>query len=438
MNPAPTPLYAFHSYLLTPHSFQVLTMPQTPKLSPQQKVALVEKIKAGEISRQAAAQSVGVSNTTVRQWLRIYESEGADGLAPREKSRHLTAEEKQAAVAEYLAGGVSLFDVCKKYGIRSPQNLQKLVEKAQAGGELRGYHGASRHRGGAYTTAADREKIVRECLANGCDYGATALKYNVDYKALVHWVGQYRAGAALHDARHSSEGTSRARGRARAVPPMQRMVMVLDCLENRKNYGAMAQKYAIAYHQIYRWVQRYLQDGWLGMKKKGGGGDIVTPEKYKDFIFTFDFQMTKGANSGVKYYFDETLNGGTCEEYQVLENAHPDSKRGKDGNRKCASLYDLIPAHADKVLKGAGAWNSGKIVAKGKTVEHWLNGQKVLSYERGSEDFRARVAASKYAKRGKDAAGAEQPWGEIPEGRILLQDHGDSYAAFCNLKIKRL
>ena len=80
-------------------------MPQTPKLSPQQKVALVEKIKAGEISRQAAAQSVGVSNTTVRQWLRIYESEGADGLAPREKSRHLTAEEKQAAVAEYLAGG---------------------------------------------------------------------------------------------------------------------------------------------------------------------------------------------------------------------------------------------------------------------------------------------------------------------------------------------
>ena len=112
-------------------------MPQTPKLSPQQKVALVEKIKAGEISRQAAAQSVGVSNTTVRQWLRIYESEGADGLAPREKSRHLTAEEKQAAVAEYLAGGGSLFDVCKKYGIRSPQNLQKLVEKAQAGGELR-------------------------------------------------------------------------------------------------------------------------------------------------------------------------------------------------------------------------------------------------------------------------------------------------------------
>ena len=96
-------------------------MPQTPKLSPQQKAALVEKIKAGEISRQAAAQSVGVSNTTVRQWLRIYESEGADGLAPREKSRHLTAEEKQAAVAEYLAGGAA-----DSFSLRAKSRLRRL------------------------------------------------------------------------------------------------------------------------------------------------------------------------------------------------------------------------------------------------------------------------------------------------------------------------
>ena len=69
----------------------------------------------------------------------------------------------------------------------------------------------------------------------------------------------------------------RAKGRARTVPPMQRMVMVLDCLENRKNYGAMAQKYAIAYHQIYRWVQRYLQDGWLGMNDRRGPADDPDP-----------------------------------------------------------------------------------------------------------------------------------------------------------------
>ncbi len=122
-------------------------MPQTPKLSPQQKVALVEKIKAGEISRQAAAQSVGVSNTTVRQWLRIYEAEGPGGLTPREKSRHLTAEEKQAAVADYLAGEGRCLKSAKKYGIRSPQNLEKWWRPPNRGGALRGYHGASRHRG---------------------------------------------------------------------------------------------------------------------------------------------------------------------------------------------------------------------------------------------------------------------------------------------------
>lgn len=87
-----------------------------------------------------------------------------------------------------------------------------------------------------------------------------------------------RLAGALHDSRHSSEGTRRAKGRARAVAPMQRLVIVLDCLENRKNYGAMAQKYAVAYHQVYRWVQRYLQDGWLGMNDRRGPADDPGPE----------------------------------------------------------------------------------------------------------------------------------------------------------------
>ena len=99
-------------------------------------------------------------------------------------------------------------------------------------------------------------------------------------KALVNWVGRYRAHgpAALHDSRHSSEGTRRAKGRVRAVAPMRRRVIVLDCLENQKNYGAMAQKYAVAYHQVYRWVQRYLQDGWLGMNDRRGPADDPGPE----------------------------------------------------------------------------------------------------------------------------------------------------------------
>ena len=173
--------------------------------------------------------------------------------------------------------------------------------------------------------------------------------------------------------------------------------------------------------------------------KLGGGGDIVTVAKYRDFAFKFDFRMTKKANSGVKYYYDENQNNGTCEEYQVLENGHPDYEKGKDGNRKVAALYDLYPAPlAEKAVRPAGKWNTGMIVAKGAKVEHWLNGVKVLEYERGSEGFRSTVDGSKYKTWGVSADGKAQRWGEVAEGRILLQDHSDSSVSFCNLKIKEL
>ena len=171
----------------------------------------------------------------------------------------------------------------------------------------------------------------------------------------------------------------------------------------------------------------------------GGGGSIVTVKKYRDFCFKFDFRLTEAANSGIKYFYDETVNnGGTCEEYQVLDPEHPDSTKGKDGNRRVASLYDLLPAHAERIVKPTGHWNSGMIVAKGSHVEHWLNGVKVLEYERGSAAFRKAVAASKYATWGKDRDGKPQPWGEVPVGRIHIQDHSDSTAYFCNLKVKEL
>ena len=96
------------------------------------------------------------------------------------------------------------------------------------------------------------------------------------------------------------------------------------------------------------------------------------------------------------------------EEYQILENGHPDSVKGMDDNRKAASLYDLIPAHADSILKGPGEWNIGMIVSKGAHVEHWLNGVKVVEYERGS----ARAEFSVVSER--------CPW-NIPSFRMAVQ-----------------
>ena len=173
--------------------------------------------------------------------------------------------------------------------------------------------------------------------------------------------------------------------------------------------------------------------------KLGGGGDIVTVGKFRDFEFSFDFRLTKAANSGVKYYFDEKTDKASCEEYQILEDGHPDSDKGRDGNRRVAALYDLYPAKdAGKALRPLGRWNTGRIVAKGAHVEHWLNGVKVLEYERGSAAFREAVAKSKYAKWGAGADGKPRAWGENAEGRILLQDHNDSTVSFCNLKIREL
>ncbi len=167
----------------------------------------------------------------------------------------------------------------------------------------------------------------------------------------------------------------------------------------------------------------------------GGGGDIVTKKGYRDFVFKFDFRMTEAANSGVKYFYNPGLNKSSCEEYQVLDPGHPDATKGKNGNRRIAALYDIFPANgADELVKPLGQWNSGMVVAKGNRVEHWLNGVKVLEYERGSKAFRDGVAASKYLA-WQDAG---QFWGEAETGRLLIQDHSDSTVSYCNLKVKEL
>ena len=166
----------------------------------------------------------------------------------------------------------------------------------------------------------------------------------------------------------------------------------------------------------------------------GGGGDIVTVKEYKNFILDVDFRLTKASRSSINYFYQPNRHHGTCEKYQIIDDAHPGANKGRDGNRRIASLYDLIPAHAGNIVRPLGEWNTARIVSKGKHVEHWLNGVKVLEYERGSDVFRSLVNTSKYANMATDG----ERWGEQETGRILLHDDTDSTVSFRNIKILEL
>jgi len=183
-----------------------------------------------------------------------------------------------------------------------------------------------------------------------------------------------------------------------------------------------------------------MEDGVLRVLASGGaesaaGGDIVTVDTFGDFEMKVDFRITEGANSGIKYYVDTEINKGEGSaiglEYQILDDLrHPDAKLGNhEGSRTLASLYDLIAADPAKPVNPIGQWNTAHILSREGHVEHWLNGVKVLEYERGSEAYRKLVAASKYK--------VWPNFGEAVRGHLLLQDHGDQ-VDFRNIKIKPL
>lgn len=160
----------------------------------------------------------------------------------------------------------------------------------------------------------------------------------------------------------------------------------------------------------------------------GRGGDIITELEFSDFELSLEFKITEGANSGIKYFVLKNTSLG-CE-FQILDDQkHPDAKLGKDGNHLQGGLYDLITPAKDKKDMPVGQWNQARIVSKGKHVEHWLNGKKVVEFERGSNMFRKMVSESKYKN--------DKGFGEVEKSPILLQDHGNM-VSFRNIKIRKL
>jgi hypothetical protein len=173
-------------------------------------------------------------------------------------------------------------------------------------------------------------------------------------------------------------------------------------------------------------------EGFLGLDPGDGTDtrgkrDIITTATFDRFELTWEWRVAEGGNSGVKYFVLEDLDSAIGHEYQVIDDErHADAKVGP--HRQTAAFYDVLPA-ASRPLRPAGQINQSRIVSDGKTVEHYLNGTRVLRYALDSPALREAIAKSKF----KEVA----RFGKLQKGHILLQDHGDR-VWYQNVKIRRL
>jgi hypothetical protein len=169
-------------------------------------------------------------------------------------------------------------------------------------------------------------------------------------------------------------------------------------------------------------------DGTLHAIANVKGTEIITEKKYDNFELTWEWKLPLAGNNGVKYFVTEARTSAPGHEYQMLDDVrHPDAKAGPI--RQTAAFYYVLPPAADKPYREPGNWNQSKIVVRGKTVEHWLNGKNVLTYECGSAAVKAGVANSKFAK--------EAGFGEKIVGHLMLTYHHDD-CWYKNIKVREL
>lgn len=175
-----------------------------------------------------------------------------------------------------------------------------------------------------------------------------------------------------------------------------------------------------------------IEDGMLtvdpaGGKDTRGALDLITAATYDNFELTFEWRVAQGGNSGVKYFVLEDRDAAIGHEYQIIDDErHADAKIGP--KRQTSAFYDVLAA-SNRPLRPAGAFNLSRIVVRGNTVEHWLNGTKVLEYQLGTPELQAAIDQSKF--KGIDR------FGKLQKGHILLQDHGDR-VWYRNVKIRKM
>ena len=191
--------------------------------------------------------------------------------------------------------------------------------------------------------------------------------------------------------------------------------------------------------------------GWRGYKKPGPEGlrwrvvdgnltlpsaegkdtrgalDIITTDPYGDFELQWEWKISPGGNSGVKYFVLEDMDAAIGHEYQIIDDEkHADAKLRT--NRRTGSLYDALAAPSAKA-KPVGEYNTSRVLVRGKHVEHWLNGDKILEYELESPALQKAKEDSKFKSVAR--------WGTKVRGHLLFQDHGDQ-VWYRNIRVREI
>ena len=172
-----------------------------------------------------------------------------------------------------------------------------------------------------------------------------------------------------------------------------------------------------------------IDDGALRVHAGGGGGDIITQDMYSDFEFELEYKVAEGANSGIMYLVQEKhdTTWQTGPEFQILDNAGYGVE--PTDAHAAGALYDLYSPAEAGASRPAGEWNTVRILLKDGRLEHWLNGAKVVDNRTDTDEWRSKIAGSKFA--------GYEGFGVLAEGHVALQDHGND-VWFRNIKIRDL
>jgi len=170
------------------------------------------------------------------------------------------------------------------------------------------------------------------------------------------------------------------------------------------------------------WVE---EEGGV-IHRKAKAGDLISKDEYSSFTIEWEWKVAPGANSGLKYWVNKFGKGWLGIEYQMIDDErHPDANKGESHSHATASLYDLKGPSEDKPVKPAGEWNTSKVVIQDGVIQHYLNGKLVAEEDTKTQDWKDRVAKSKFKSVQGFAPG---------KGHFLLQDHGDE-VWFKNIRV---